>query len=64
MRVDALVARPGTEFTVVRWNAVDAIKRFDALIKVGDKVKDSGLVQIEYTDKSALKAAEVANALG
>jgi tyrosine-protein kinase Etk/Wzc len=64
MRVDALVARPGTEFTVVRWNAVDAIKRFDALIKVGDKVKDSGLVQIEYTDKSAAKAAEVANALG
>ncbi|HEX7932905.1 MAG TPA: polysaccharide biosynthesis tyrosine autokinase [Paraburkholderia sp.] len=64
MRIDQLVARPGTQFTVVRWNAVDAIKRFDALIKVSDKVKDSGLLQIEYTDKNAAKAADVANALG
>ncbi|WP_436263562.1 polysaccharide biosynthesis tyrosine autokinase [Paraburkholderia terricola] len=62
--IKQLVARPGTRFTVIRWNALDALKRFDDLVKVTDKVKDSGLLEIEYSDKSAAKSAEVANALG
>ncbi|WP_246278904.1 polysaccharide biosynthesis tyrosine autokinase [Paraburkholderia ultramafica] len=62
--VKELDARPGTKFKVVRWNSVDAVKRFGDLVKVGDKVKDSGLLQIEYVDKSPDKATEVANALG
>jgi tyrosine-protein kinase Etk/Wzc len=64
MLVKTLDARPGTKFEVIRWNELDAIKRFDDLIKVSDKVKDSGLLQIEYADKNADKATEVANALG
>lgn len=63
MLVKQLDARPGTKFEVIRWNEIDAIKRFGTLVKVGDKVKDSGLIQIEYTDKSRDKATEVANAL-
>ncbi|MFL9867940.1 polysaccharide biosynthesis tyrosine autokinase [Paraburkholderia fungorum] len=62
--VKQLDARPGTKFEVVRWNEIDAIKRFGDLVKVGDKVKESGLIQIEYADKSRDKATEVANALG
>ncbi|MFM0340770.1 polysaccharide biosynthesis tyrosine autokinase [Paraburkholderia fungorum] len=61
--VKQLDARPGTKFQVIRWNSLDAIKRFGELVKVGDKVKDSGLLQIEYEDKSPDKATEVANAL-
>lgn len=64
MQVDKLIARPGTKFEVVRWNELEAIKRFGDEVKVGDKVKDSGLLQIEYVDKSPDKAAAVANALG
>ncbi|EEA02712.1 capsular exopolysaccharide family [Burkholderia sp. H160] len=64
MLVKELDARPGTKFEVIRWNELDAIKRFSGLIKVGDKVKDSGLLQIQYRDKSPDKAAAVANALG
>jgi tyrosine-protein kinase Etk/Wzc len=61
--VKELDARPGTKFQVIRWNELDAIKRFEELVKVSDKVKDSGLLQIEYADKSPDKATEVANAL-
>lgn len=62
--VNELTAQPGTEFEVVRWNSLDAVKRFNNMVKVTDKVKDSGLIQIEYADKDPVKAAEVANALG
>ncbi|MEM5294874.1 polysaccharide biosynthesis tyrosine autokinase [Burkholderia sp. JPY481] len=64
MLVKELAARPGTKFEVIRWNELDAIKHFESLIKIGDKVKDSGLLQIQYRDKSPDKAAAVANALG
>ncbi|MBB5465350.1 tyrosine-protein kinase Etk/Wzc [Paraburkholderia sp. CI2] len=64
MLVKELAARPGTKFEVIRWNELDAIKRFTSLVKIGDKVKDSGLMQIQYRDKSPDKAAAVANALG
>jgi tyrosine-protein kinase Etk/Wzc len=63
MLVKELAARPGTKFQVIRWNELDAIKRFDDQVKVSDKVKDSGLLQIEYADKNPDKATEVANAL-
>jgi tyrosine-protein kinase Etk/Wzc len=64
MLVKQLIARPGTVFEVIRWNSLDAVKRFGDVVKVTDKVKDSGLVEIEYSDKSPAKAAEVTNALG
>ncbi|MGT2473350.1 polysaccharide biosynthesis tyrosine autokinase [Paraburkholderia terrae] len=64
MLVNQFAARPGTHFEVIRWNSVDATKRFMDVVKITDKVKDSGLIQIEYADKSPSKAAEVANALG
>lgn len=64
MLVKQLDARPGTKFEVIRWNALDAVTRFGDLVKVSDKVKDSGLLQIEYADVSPDKATEVANALG
>jgi tyrosine-protein kinase Etk/Wzc len=63
MLVKHLIARPDTQFQVIRWNALDAVKRFSDVAKVSDKVKDSGLVQIEYSDASPDKATEVANTL-
>ncbi len=62
--INQLAARPDTRFEVIRWNELDATKRFTDVVKITDKVKDSGLIQIEYADKSPAKAAEVANALG
>ena len=63
MRVTQLVARPGTQFTVKHWAMLDAIKRFAHDLKVTDKVKDTGLVQIAYTDTRPGMAAEIANAI-
>ncbi|WP_233836254.1 polysaccharide biosynthesis tyrosine autokinase [Paraburkholderia sp. ZP32-5] len=64
MLVKELAARPGTKFEVIRWNELDAVKRFTTQLKIGDKVKDSGLMDVEYRDKDPDKAAQVANALG
>jgi tyrosine-protein kinase Etk/Wzc len=61
--VRQLVARPGTQFKVIRWNALDAATRLMKVLKIEDKVKDTGLVQITYSDKYPEKAAEVANAI-
>ena len=61
--VKRLDARSGTHFEVVRWNTIDAVKRFSNLVNITEKVKDTGLIQIEYTDKSPAKAADVADAL-
>ena len=64
MLVKELTARPGTRFTVVRWNPLDAIKRFGNEVTVTDKAKESGLIEMSYSNSSPAKAAEVANALG
>ena len=63
MLVTELAARPGTQFEVKHWAMVDAIKRFSKDLKVSDKVKDTGLVEITYSDRHPEKAAEVANAI-
>ncbi len=63
MLVAQLTARPGTQFEVKHWAMVDAIKRFSKDLKVSDKVKDTGLVEITYSDTKPEKAAEVANAI-
>jgi tyrosine-protein kinase Etk/Wzc len=63
MLVAQLVARPGTSFEVIRWNSLDAVKRFGDVIKITDKVKDSGLIEMEYSDSNRAKAVEVTNAL-
>jgi tyrosine-protein kinase Etk/Wzc len=63
MFVTQLVARPGTQFEVKHWNMLDAVKRFSNVLKIEDKVKDTGLVEITYSDRFPAKAAEVANAV-
>ncbi len=63
MLVTQLVARPGTQFEVIRWNSLDAITRFMKVLRITDKVKETGLVEITYFDEYAERAAEVANAI-
>jgi tyrosine-protein kinase Etk/Wzc len=63
MLITRLVARPGTQFEVIRWSTLDAVKRFMESLKITDKVKDTGLVEITYSDRYPDRAARVANAL-
>ncbi len=61
--VTQLVARPGTIFKVIRWNPIDAFNEFLRHMKVIDKAKDTGVIEIAYMNHSPAMAAEVANAL-
>jgi tyrosine-protein kinase Etk/Wzc len=63
MMISQLVARPGTQFEVIRWNELDAVTRFMKLMEVKDKAKDTGLIEVTFTDKYPEKAAEVTNAI-
>ncbi|TAM04256.1 MAG: polysaccharide biosynthesis tyrosine autokinase [Paraburkholderia sp.] len=61
--VNRLVARPGTRFTVVRMNNLDAITAFQNAITVQEEGKQTGVIDIALEDTDAVRAAEIANAL-
>jgi tyrosine-protein kinase Etk/Wzc len=61
--VNKLVARPGTQFTVMRANELDAITAFQSAIKVEEQGKQTGVIEISLEDKDPAHAAFVANAL-
>jgi tyrosine-protein kinase Etk/Wzc len=61
--VRQLVARPGTEFTVIDSNAVNTVHRFQRGLTVTDDGKDTGVVRITYRDSNAAVATGVANGI-
>ncbi|RQZ69358.1 polysaccharide biosynthesis tyrosine autokinase [Burkholderia sp. Bp9004] len=61
--VQKLVARPGTQFTVVRYNDLDAITGFQSGIQVSEQGKQTGVVQISLEGKDPDQTAAIANAL-
>ncbi|MGF6779630.1 polysaccharide biosynthesis tyrosine autokinase [Paraburkholderia sp. GAS334] len=63
MLVSRLVARPGTEFEVTPWNKVNALKRFSHDVKVLEKGKETGVVQISFDSSNPMLAANVANGI-
>lgn len=63
MLVNKLVARPDTEFQVTPLNEVNALKRFTHDLKVAEKGKETGIVQISFDSSSPWVAAGVANAV-
>ncbi|MFM0200261.1 polysaccharide biosynthesis tyrosine autokinase [Paraburkholderia fungorum] len=56
--VKTLVARPGTEFYVTRFNQLDAVAALSSGLQVGEKGRDTGVVQLSYmgTDPHAITA--------
>ncbi|KUZ74377.1 polysaccharide biosynthesis tyrosine autokinase [Burkholderia ubonensis] len=63
LMVSKLAARPGTQFTVVRYNDLDAIAGFQAGIQVTEQGKQTGVVQISLEGKDPEQTAAIANAL-
>ncbi|HEY1610625.1 MAG TPA: polysaccharide biosynthesis tyrosine autokinase, partial [Paraburkholderia sp.] len=61
--VSKLVARPGTRFTVVRMNDLDAITAFQSAIDVEEEGKQTGVIDISLGDNNPARAADIANAL-
>ncbi len=63
LSVRQLVARPGTRFTVVRMNNLDAISAFQSAIQVEEEGKQTGIISISLGDTDPQRAADIANAL-
>ncbi|CAG4920795.1 Tyrosine-protein kinase wzc [Paraburkholderia saeva] len=61
--VNRLVARPGTQFNVMRANDLDAIASFQSAIQVSEQGKGTGVIQISLENQDPQRAAEIANAL-
>ncbi|SDD48805.1 tyrosine-protein kinase Etk/Wzc [Paraburkholderia lycopersici] len=61
--VNKLTARPGTRFTVVRMNDLDAISAFQNAIQVQEQGKQTGVIDISLEDNDPGHAAAVANAV-
>ncbi|MFP3564369.1 polysaccharide biosynthesis tyrosine autokinase [Paraburkholderia sp. SIMBA_030] len=56
--VKTLVARPGTEFYVTRFNQLDAVSALSSGLQVSEKGRETGVVQLSYmgTDPHAITA--------
>ncbi|KVE36257.1 polysaccharide biosynthesis tyrosine autokinase [Burkholderia sp. TSV86] len=63
MKVTKLIARPGTQFVVVRLNDLDAITGFQSGIQVSEQGKQTGVIQISLEGNDPEQTAQIANAL-
>ncbi|QGZ63484.1 polysaccharide biosynthesis tyrosine autokinase [Paraburkholderia acidisoli] len=61
--VTQLAARPGTRFTVVRMNDLDAISAFQNAVQVQEQGKQTGIIDISLENTDPTLAAAVANAV-
>ncbi|WNC88381.1 polysaccharide biosynthesis tyrosine autokinase [Paraburkholderia sp. FT54] len=61
--VKTLVARPGTEFYVTRYNQLDAVTGLAAGLQVTEKGRDTGVVQLSYTGADPHAITDIANAV-
>ncbi|MCC8391217.1 polysaccharide biosynthesis tyrosine autokinase [Paraburkholderia sp. MMS20-SJTR3] len=61
--VDTLIARPGTEFHLIRYNQLDAVSALSSALLVAEKGHDTGVVQLSYTGTHPRLITEVANAV-
>jgi tyrosine-protein kinase Etk/Wzc len=61
--VGRLVARPGTQFNVVRANELDALARFQSIIRVEEQGKQTGLIDIALDNEDSQLAADITNEL-
>jgi tyrosine-protein kinase Etk/Wzc len=63
INIKKLVARPGTEFTLVRYNSFDAAERFTDLMKISDMAKDTGVLEVTFLANNPYRAADITNTL-
>ncbi|HZZ05598.1 polysaccharide biosynthesis tyrosine autokinase [Paraburkholderia sp.] len=61
--VKTLVARPGTEFYVTRFNQLDAVAGLSSGLQVGEKGRDTGVVQLSYMGADPHTITAITNAV-
>jgi tyrosine-protein kinase Etk/Wzc len=61
--VKTLVARPGTELYVTRFNQLDAVAGLSSGLQVSEKGRDTGVVQLSYMGTDPHAITEITNAV-
>ncbi|MEZ0604582.1 polysaccharide biosynthesis tyrosine autokinase [Paraburkholderia sp. IW21] len=61
--VKTLVARPGTEFYVTRFNQLDAVAALSSGLQVVEKGRDTGVVQLSYMGANPHAITAITNAV-
>ncbi|MFM0739790.1 polysaccharide biosynthesis tyrosine autokinase [Paraburkholderia xenovorans] len=61
--VKTLVARPGTEFYVTRFNQLDAVSALSSGLQVSEKGRDTGVVQLSYMGADPHAITDITNAV-
>jgi tyrosine-protein kinase Etk/Wzc len=61
--VQDMVAAPGTAFTLLREDRTDAIHRIQKDLRVSERGKDSGILQVSYSSSDPNLAREIVNRL-
>jgi tyrosine-protein kinase Etk/Wzc len=64
IEVTRLVARPGTEFYVMRFNQLDAVGGLAGGLQVVEKGSDTGIVQLSYMGTDPKLITAIVNAVG
>ncbi|WP_322042726.1 polysaccharide biosynthesis tyrosine autokinase [Paraburkholderia sp. J67] len=62
--VKRLVARPGTEFFVTRFNQLDAVGGLAGGLQVAEKGTDTGIVQLSFMGTDPVLITAIVNAVG
>ncbi|RFU47918.1 polysaccharide biosynthesis tyrosine autokinase [Paraburkholderia sp. DHOC27] len=63
MLVTTLVARPGTEFYVLRFNQLDAVAGIASGLQVSEKGRETGVVQLSYMGTNPHAITAITNAV-
>ena len=61
--IGTLVARPGTTFTVVKYNQLDAVDRLATSLRVAERGKDSGVLEVSLDGSDPQMITDVLNAV-
>ena len=63
LNLSKLVARPGTEFFLKRYSELEANRIFARSLRVDQRTKDSGIVDVTYSGTNPILITQVANAV-
>jgi tyrosine-protein kinase Etk/Wzc len=63
LNIRQLVAHPGTEFFLERYSELEASRILSSNLRVDERTKDSGIVDIAYSGPNPLLVTQIANAV-
>lgn len=63
LRIDDVLARPGTRFELRRFSTGERVEQLRAKLRVAETKRQSGIMRVEYPDPDPVAAARIVNAI-